>query len=315
MNEKDQVQMTVFGNEELGVEVRTIMRNGEPWFIAKDVCDALGFSKYRDAIAKLDSDERRPLVVDTSAGARTMAAINESGLYAIIMKSRKPTAKKFRKWVTSEVLPSIRKTGSYGMKESYQIKDPAERARAWAAEYEERRKLEAGVKQLAAVNEEMKPKAEFYDTIIHSDSTIDIGEVAKALNYNIGGRNKLFRFLREQGILMKNNVPKQVYVDRGYFKVIETSWQNSSGDVHAVLKTVVYQKGIHFIKNLLDKAGYVPVGHEVEETLETKTKVLGTVQVIREVFATEDNSIEEEDTMHNDLREDVDFYANLFSID
>lgn len=93
--------------------VRTVVIDGMPWFVAKDVCAALGISKYRDAIASLDEDEGCPVKVDTPGGVQEMSAVNESGLYTLIMRSNKPEAKRFRKWVTSEVLPSINRTGMY----------------------------------------------------------------------------------------------------------------------------------------------------------------------------------------------------------
>ena len=106
----------LFNNQEFG-EIRVVRDEyGEPWFVAKDICKVLGISKYRDAVQRLDEDERCPVKVDTPAGIQEMVAINESGLYALILRSKKPSAKKFRKWVTSEVLPSIRKTGKYEMK-------------------------------------------------------------------------------------------------------------------------------------------------------------------------------------------------------
>lgn len=94
-------------------DVRTVEMNGEPWFVLKDVCKVLGISKYRDAAERLDDDERAPVRVDTLGGAQEMTAVNESGLYNVILRSDKPEAKPFRKWVTSEVLPSIRKNGGY----------------------------------------------------------------------------------------------------------------------------------------------------------------------------------------------------------
>ena len=94
-------------------EVRTVLKDEEPWFVAKDICDILDISQYRDAISTLDEDERASVVVDTLGGPQNMSAVNESGLYALVFKSRKPEAKAFRKWVTSEVLPTIRKTGQY----------------------------------------------------------------------------------------------------------------------------------------------------------------------------------------------------------
>lgn len=108
------VEVFNFSQEKTPIRVQVI--NGEPWFVAKDVCLILGFSKYRDVIANLDEDERMSILVDTLGGRQNMSAVNESGLYALIFQSRKPEARKFRKWVTSEVLPSIRKTGRYESK-------------------------------------------------------------------------------------------------------------------------------------------------------------------------------------------------------
>lgn len=105
-------EVTVF-NFDGTREVRTVVRDEEPWFVAKDVCDILDISQYRDAISTLDEDERASVVVDTLGGPQNMSAVNESGLYALVFKSRKSEAKAFRKWVTSEVLPTIRKTGQY----------------------------------------------------------------------------------------------------------------------------------------------------------------------------------------------------------
>lgn len=96
--------------------VRTVERDGEPWFVLKDVCDVLGISKYRDVSERLDADEREPVKVDTPGGPQMMTAVNESGLYSVILRSDKPEAKPFRKWVTSEVIPAIRKHGSYSQK-------------------------------------------------------------------------------------------------------------------------------------------------------------------------------------------------------
>lgn len=105
----------VFNFNQNSTPIRVRIINDEPWFVAKDVCEVLGLSKYRDAISKLDPDEGRPVEVDTLGGRQKMAAINESGLYALVLQSRKPEAKSFRKWVTSEVLPSIRKRGYYSL--------------------------------------------------------------------------------------------------------------------------------------------------------------------------------------------------------
>lgn len=125
--------------------VRTVERDGEPWFVLKDVCDVLGISKYRDVSERLDPDERGAVRVDTLGGPQTMTAVNESGLYSVILRSDKPEAKPFRKWVTSEVIPSIRRTGSYQKKQL----TPAEQLLAQAGVLIEQERRIAALEQSA----------------------------------------------------------------------------------------------------------------------------------------------------------------------
>lgn len=237
-------EIKVFSNEEFG-NVRVLNIDNEPWFVGRDVAEVLGYSNTRDAISKhVDEEDKGVAKCDTPSGAQQMTIINESGMYSLILSSKLPSAKKFKRWVTSEVLPAIRKTGSYNLPD---FNNPAEAARAWAKEYEEKQKA------LAQVTE-MKPKAEFYDDVTGSTDTIDIGSVAKVLNIPNMGRNKLFSFLRENKILNKRNEPYQEYVDKGYFRQIETSWEHN-GTTHINLKTVVFQKGVDYIRQLVLKKG------------------------------------------------------------
>lgn len=237
-------EIKVFSNEEFG-KVRVLNIDNEPWFVGRDVAEVLGYSNTRDAISKhVDEEDKGVAKCDTPSGAQQMTIINESGMYSLILSSKLPNAKKFKRWVTSEVLPSIRKTGSYNLPD---FNNPAEAARAWAKEYEEKQKA------LAQVTE-MKPKAEFYDDVTGSTDTIDIGSVAKVLNIPNMGRNKLFAFLRENKILNRRNEPYQEYVDKGYFRQIETSWEHN-GTTHINLKTVVFQKGLDFIRQTIAKKG------------------------------------------------------------
>lgn len=237
-------EIKVFSNEEFG-KVRVLSIDNEPWFVGRDVAEVLGYSNTRDAISKhVDEEDKGVAKCDTPSGAQQMTIINESGMYSLILSSKLPNAKKFKRWVTSEVLPSIRKTGSYNLPD---FNNPAEAARAWAKEYEEKQKA------LAQVTE-MKPKAEFYDDVTGSTDTIDIGSVAKVLNIPNMGRNKLFAFLRENKILNRRNEPYQEYVDKGYFRQIETSWEHN-GTTHINLKTVVFQKGLDFIRQTIAKKG------------------------------------------------------------
>lgn len=137
MNKKNEVKVFTFNENNKPIRVEVV--NGEPWFVGKDVCQALGFSKYRDVLSNLDEDERVSIFVDTLGGQQKMSAVNESGLYALIFQSRKPEAKKFRKWVTSEVLPSLRKTGRYELKPSGPVRRllPRERGDEWEQFYSE----------------------------------------------------------------------------------------------------------------------------------------------------------------------------------
>ena len=169
-----------------------------------------------------------------------MLLINESGLYNAIFNSTLKAAKRFKHWVTSEVLPTIRKTGSYHLPQTY---SEALRELANTVEENERLKLE---------NNEMRPKAEFFDAVTDSKDAIEMRNVAKVLDMGIG-RNKLFEFLRKQGILMRDNTPYQKYIDAGYFRTIEQKYDKGYGEIGINIKTLVFQKGVDFIrKSLMD---------------------------------------------------------------
>lgn len=232
-------KIQVFSNDEFG-KVRTLMVNNEPWFVGKDVAEILGYKEASKAVRQhVDEDDKGGSILDTPGGKQNITIINESGLYSLILSSKLPTAKKFKRWVTSEVLPSIRKTGGYTLPD---FMNPIEAARAWADE------CEAKQKALAQVNE-MKPKAEFYDDVTGSEDTIDIGEVAKVLHMGIG-RNKLFQFLRDKKVLAPNNAPYQRFIDAGYFRRVESSYE-VYGTTHVSVKTVVFQRGVDYIRKLL----------------------------------------------------------------
>lgn len=246
----------VFENDAFG-SVRTIDREGDVWFVGKDVAEILGYTNPSKALADhVDEEDKLNNESLSSLGQRGGWLINESGLYSLVLSSKLPTAKQFKRWITKEVIPSIRKTGGYFATPKTYVE--ALRALADAEEEKER---------LAIENEEMKPKAEFYDDVTGSSDTIEIGEVAKVLNCGIG-RNKLFDFLRKEKVLMKNNIPKQHFVDEGYFRVIETKYTKPNGDVSINLKTVVYQKGVDYIRKLLIKKGKVAQPQINTDTIE-----------------------------------------------
>lgn len=235
-------EITVFNNENFG-DVRTVRIDDEPWFVGKDVADILGYNNSSKAIGDhVDDEDKGVTKCYTLGGAQEMTIINESGLYSLILSSKLESAKKFKRWVTSEVIPQIRKTGSYHAPKTY-----AEALRRLADEAE---KMEALQKQ----NQLMQPKAEFFDAVTDSKTAIPLGDVAKILDMGIG-RNKLFEFLRQKNILTYDNRPYQKYIDAGYFRVIEQKYE-VNGEVRINIKTLVFQKGIDWIRKQLVKEGY-----------------------------------------------------------
>lgn len=231
-NLNSNTQIQIFTNEEFG-QVRTMLIDGEPWFVGKDVAEALGYSNARDAISKhVDGDDKGVAKCDTPGGKQNLSIINESGMYALVFGSKLDSAKKFKHWVTSEVLPSIRKTGSYSIinrkPDSYTIEDPAARARRWAEEYEEKQELQNQNVLLLQENEEMKPKAEFYDTVGNSDEAIKVADMAALLEKNpilTGDRKhkissrKLFDYLYHKKYLCTypyHKKPSQKMIDKEY---------------------------------------------------------------------------------------------------
>ena len=246
-----------FENEEFG-KVRTIIKDGEPWFVGKDVATILDYSNgNRDIIRHVDDEDRIMLDSKTQyrfgieLGQRGGWIINESGLYALILGSEKLDAKKFKHWVTSEVLPTIRRTGSYSIQQkqdSYMIENPAERARRWAEEYEEKLALEQKIEQ-------DKPLVEYASQIQTSDDTISMAEMAKiaAKNGIKIGRTRLFEFLRKKKVLDYKNVPYQRYVEQQPWFEIRESTYYAYGEPKIQLTTRVTPKGQIGIVNLLKR--------------------------------------------------------------
>ena len=187
-------ELTVFQNEQFG-QVRTTIKDGEPWFVAADVCRALEVKNARDAVARLDEDEKGVALTDTLGGQQNVTIVNEPGLYALVLGSRKPEARAFKRWITHEVIPSIRKSGGYiAGQESMSDADLMAKALLVA-----QRQIEQREKQLT----EMKPKALFADAVSASKTSILIGELAKLLRQNgvSIGQNSLFQYMRDNGYL------------------------------------------------------------------------------------------------------------------
>ena len=215
-------------------EVRSLLLNNEPWFVGKDVADVLGYADTNQAIRKhVDNEDRLTRRFDGTGQSRDMTIINESGLYSLVLSSKLPSAKKFKRWVTSEVLPALRKTGQYQVKE---LSGSELMARALI---EAQSVLAAKDKQI----EEMKPKVVFADAVATSHTSILVGELAKILKQNgiDMGQKRLFAWLREKGYLIKRqgtdyNMPTQKAMELGLFEIKEGSYVNGSG-VNITTKT------------------------------------------------------------------------------
>ena len=237
-------------------EVRTVELNGEPWFVLKDVCEVLGISKYRDVAERLDDDERAPVRVDTLGGAQEMTAVNESGLYNVILRSDKPEAKPFRKWVTGTVLPSIRKHGAYMTPQTLQaaILNPdtmIQLCQQLKAEQDKNATLAAANSQLTVDKQIMAPKAEYFDELVDRNLLTNFRETAKQL----GIGEKLFvAFLLEKKYLYRDKKGKLMpYAEKnnGLFEVKEcfnekTKWSGT--------QTLITPKGRETFRLLYLKA-------------------------------------------------------------
>ncbi|WP_312370873.1 phage antirepressor [Lachnoclostridium sp.] len=237
-------QLKVFENPEFG-QVRTVTINNEPYFVGTDVATILGYAKTQNAIAThIDKDDAlKQGITDSLGRLQETTVINESGLYALILGSKLENAKRFKKWLTSEVLPSIRKHGMYATDEL--INNP-DLLIAVATQLKEERQARVQAEQKII---EMKPKAEFFDTVADSKDAIEIGQVAKLIGSI--GRNRLFELLRDKRVLMNNNQPYQKYIDNGYFRVVEQKYTKPNGDTCINIKTLVYQRGVDYIRKLI----------------------------------------------------------------
>jgi len=246
-------KLQVFSYE--GKEVRTIQRNGETWWVLKDVCGVLELSNARMIADRLDEDDVSLAYVTDSMGRQQQTNIvNESGLYNVILRSDKPEAKKFKRWVTHEVLPQIRRHGAYITTSKLEeiMNDPDSWIRLLTALKEERQEKERLQLQVA----QDKPKVVFADAVSVSDGTILIGELAKILKGN-GieiGQNRLFERLRQDGFLIKRkgtdyNAPTQKAMELGLFKVKETAITHSDGHVTISKTTKVTGKGQQYFVN------------------------------------------------------------------
>lgn len=248
-------ELQIFQNPDFG-EVRTTVIDGEPWFVGKDVADILGYQNgSRDINRHVDEEDRQNYQNGTFESPRGMTIINESGLYSLVLSSKLPTAKKFKRWVTSEVLPAIRKTGSYQVPQS-----PAEQmAQGILAAQKLLAERDATI---AKQNEQiavLTPKGIFADAVTASKTSILVGGLAKLIKQQ-GidiGQKRLFAWMRENGFLIKSgtekNMPTQRAMDMKLFEVKEGSFVDGNGVNRVTRTTKVTGKGqVYFVNKFLN---------------------------------------------------------------
>lgn len=254
-----------FNFEGADVRVKTD-NNNEPWFVAKDVCRVLEIKEPHRSVASLDEDEKGCHTMTTLGGEQKMTVVNEAGLYSLIMRSRKPEAKAFKRWVTHEVLPSIRKSGGYIAAKADETPEMImARAIKLADETINRQKLqlEEKDKKIAEASKQIemdKPKVVFAESIAVAKTSILVGEMAKLIKQSTGveiGQNRFFDYLRDKGYLhskgSQKNLPTQRSVNAGWFEVKEGTRINSEG-VSVITRTPkITGKGQIYFVNLFAK--------------------------------------------------------------
>lgn len=254
------MEMQVFNNTEFG-SVRTININGEPMFVGKDVAEILGYSNPRDALAKrVDDEDKGVAKCDTLGGVQDLTVINESGLYSLILSSKLPKAKKFKHWVTSEVLPAIRKHGVYAVDEMLNNPDMLISAlQELKAEREKRKMLE----ETAAVQRqqitEMQPKASYYDVVLNCKDLVAISTISKDYGWSA---TKMNNYLHSKGVQYKQGeiwLLYQKYAAQGFTSTKVHSYNGSDGEIHTRPHTYWTQKGRLFIYGLLKADGIMPL--------------------------------------------------------
>lgn len=252
-------ELKIFENPAFG-KVRVVEQGGEPWFVGKDVAEILGYSDLNKAVAMHVDDDDKKLNDKTSPsfGQRGTTLINESGLYSLVLSSKLPDAKKFKHWVTAEVLPAIRKTGGY-IAGSEKMSDAELMAKAVLVAQATIKERDARIAELESDTQRMKPKEIFADAVSASNQTILIGDLAKLIKQNGHdiGQKRMFEWLRNNGYLIKRqgadyNSPTQRAMELGLFRIKETAVTHSDGHV-TVSKTVkVTGKGqAYFVNKLL----------------------------------------------------------------
>ena len=257
-------ELQIFKSEEFG-KIRVLEINSEPWFVGKDVAEALGYSNTRDALIQHVRDRHKNTVAfhdGIKRGNPNQIIIDEAGLYSLVMRAKTEKAEAFQEWVTSEVLPAVRKHGGYLTLNKIEevLTDPDTIIKLATAIKEER----AARMQAELKLEEAKPKVLFADAVSASKTSILIGDMAKLLKQNGHemGQKRLFKWLRENGYLIKRpgadyNSPTQWAMEKGLFEIKETTVSHADGHVLITKTTKVTGRGQVYFVNLFAKKGAV----------------------------------------------------------
>lgn len=274
METENKVQ--IFNNDQFG-SVRTVVKDGEPWFVAADVCKALEIGNPTDVMKRLDDDERTLVSIEGASNTLPVNVINEPGLYAVVLGSRKPEAKTFKRWITHEVIPTIRKTGGYVANDDLFVEtyfgDADESMKsAFRATLERVRRLNEEKKALGetvAVQSqqiaEMRPKVTYYDVILKSPDAITMSVIAKDYGKSAKWLNKK---LNELGVQFKQGdiwLLYAEYADKGYTKTETYTYVDSNDIKHSRVHTKWTQKGRFFLYDLLKSNGVLPLCEQEEE--------------------------------------------------
>lgn len=220
----------IFKNPDFGA-VRTLSLNGEPWFVAADVCKALGIANSRDAVSRLDGDEKGVALTDTPGGAQDVVTVNEPGLYTLVLSSRKPEAKTFKRWITHEVIPAIRKHGGYIAGQESMTPEEL-MAKALTVAQRTLAEREARISQLSTQAAIMAPKADYFDELVERNTLTNFRETAKQLEV---GPKAFVTFLLDRKYIYRDKRGKLLpYADKndGLFEVKEcfndkTKWSGT----------------------------------------------------------------------------------------
>ncbi|SFS08770.1 phage antirepressor KilAC domain-containing protein [Anaeromicropila populeti] len=260
-------ELQIFNNAEFG-SIRTLMINDEPYFVGKDVAEILGYTNPQKAVRDHIDEEDKTLNESFTVNGTKGILINESGLYSLILSSKMPNSKKFKRWVTSEVLPIIRKHGVYAVDEL--LNDPDMLIAALTKLKAEREKNNALMATVAVQNQqivEMKPKASYYDVVLNCKDLVAISVIAKDYGWSA---NRMNQYLHEKGIQYKQGnkiwLLYQKYAEMGYTSTKTHSYPGSNGTMHTKVHTYWTQAGRLFIYGLLKADGILPTIEQEDET-------------------------------------------------